>query len=77
MHSRGVHFRDLSGGNILVNIASNKALSFSLIDTARIHAYNHGIAFNLRIADLTGACHKLNWAGRERFMQIYLALSGR
>ena len=77
MHSRGVHFRDLSGGNILVNITSNKALSFSLIDTARIHAYNHGIAFNLRIADLTRACHKLNWAGRERFMQIYLALSGR
>ena len=77
MHSRGVHFRDLSGGNILVNIANNKTLSFSLIDTARIHAYNHGIAFNLRIADLTRACHKLNWAGRERFMQIYLALSGR
>ena len=77
MHSRGVHFRDLSGGNVLVNIASNKALTFSLIDTARIHAYNHGIAFNLRIADLTRACHKLNWSGRERFMQIYLALSGR
>ncbi len=77
MHSRGVHFRDLSGGNVLVNIASNKTLSFALIDTARIHAYNHGIAFNLRIADLTRACHKLNWAGRERFMQIYLALSGR
>ncbi len=77
MHSRGVHFRDLSGGNILVNIGTNNALSFSLIDTARIHAYNHGIAFNLRIADLTRACHKLNWAGRERFMRIYLGLSGR
>ncbi|MES2501668.1 MAG: lipopolysaccharide kinase InaA family protein [Pseudomonadota bacterium] len=77
MHSRGVHFRDLSGGNILVNISAINTLSFSLIDTARIHAYNHGIAFNLRIADLTRACHKLNWAGRERFMQIYLALSGR
>lgn len=77
MHSRGVHFRDLSGGNILVNIGTNNALSFSLIDTARIHAYNHSIAFNLRIADLTRACHKLDWAGRERFMQIYLGLSGR
>lgn len=81
MHSRGIHFRDLSGGNILVNIAKDdhmhNALSFSLIDTARIHAYNHSIRFNLRIADLTRACHKLNWAGRERFMQIYLGLSGR
>ena len=81
MHSRGIHFRDLSGGNILVNIAKDthmhNALSFSLIDTARIHAYNHSISFNLRIADLTRACHKLNWAGRERFMQIYLGLSGR
>lgn len=77
MHSRGVHFRDLSGGNILVNIHAKKQLSFSLIDTARIHAYNHGIDFNLRIADLTRACHKLNWTGRERFMQIYLGLSGK
>ncbi len=77
MHSRGVHFRDLSGGNILVNIDAKKQLTFSLIDTARIHSYNDGIAFNLRIADLTRACHKLNWPGRERFMQIYCALTGR
>lgn len=81
MHSRGVHFRDLSGGNILVNIdakdgLSHPQLSFSLIDTARIHSYNHGIALKLRIADLTRACHKLHWAGRVRFMQIYLGLSG-
>ncbi len=76
MHSRGVHFRDLSGGNILVNIDAKKQLSFSLIDTARIHAYNHGIDFKLRIADLTRACHKLNWVDRERFMQIYLGLTG-
>lgn len=81
MHSRGVHFRDLSGGNILVNIDAKNALSsqqlnFSLIDTARIHSYNHAIAMKLRIADLTRACHKLHWAGRVRFMQIYLGLSG-
>ena len=77
MHSRGIHFRDLSGGNILVNINPNNQLSFSLIDTARIHSYNHAIATKLRIADLTRACHKLHWAGRVRFMQIYLGLSGR
>lgn len=81
MHSRGIHFRDLSGGNILVNIGESNGLqhplNFSLIDTARIHSYNHGIALHLRIADLTRACHKLHWAGRVRFMQIYLGLSGR
>ncbi|MES2637731.1 MAG: lipopolysaccharide kinase InaA family protein [Pseudomonadota bacterium] len=76
MHSRGIHFRDLSGGNILVNMDAKKQLSFSLIDTARIHSYNHGIAINLRVADLTRACHKLPWAGRVRFMQIYFGLSG-
>jgi len=77
MHSRGIHFRDLSGGNILVNILSNNTLRFSLIDTARIHSFTHPIPLRLRIADLTRACHKLDWAGRKRFMQIYLGLTGR
>ena len=77
MHSRGIHFRDLSGGNILVNILPENKLQFSLIDTARIHSYAHGIPLKLRIADLTRACQKLDWSGRTRFMQIYLARSGR
>jgi len=33
-----LHFRDYSGGNILVNILNDKQLQFSLIDTARIQA---------------------------------------
>ncbi|MGQ0442281.1 MAG: lipopolysaccharide kinase InaA family protein [Methylophilaceae bacterium] len=77
MHSRGIYFRDFSGGNILVNISANDECCFSLIDTARIHAFNHSLAFNLRIADLTRACHKLDWVGRKRFMQLYLGLTGR
>jgi len=77
MHSRGIYFRDLSGGNILVNILTDNKLQFSLIDTARLHSFNHPIALRLRIADLTRACHKLHWAGRERFMHIYLGLTGR
>lgn len=77
MHSKGIHFRDLSGGNILVNILPNNNLKFSLIDTARLHSFTHSTAIKLRIADLTRACHKLHWEGRERFMQIYLGLSGR
>jgi hypothetical protein len=77
MHSRGIYFRDFSGGNILVNIHNDQTLQFSLIDTARLHAYNQAIPLHLRVADLTRACHKLDNAGRVRFMQIYLGLSGR
>lgn len=77
MHKRGIYFRDYSGGNILINIHANNVLEFSLIDTARIHNFNHAIPFKLRIADLTRACHKLHGEGRQRFMQMYLALSGR
>jgi hypothetical protein len=77
MHHRGVYFRDYSGGNILVNIENDKQLSFSLIDTARIHSFNYPILFKYRIADLTRACHKLHKPGRHRFMQIYLGLSGK
>lgn len=77
MHSRGIHFRDLSGGNILVKILAENKLAFSLIDTARLHSFNHAAALNLCVADLTRACQKLHWTGRERFMHIYLALTGR
>ncbi len=76
MHSRGIHFRDLSGGNILVKILAENKLQFSLIDTARLHSFNHATALNLCVADLTRACQKLHWAGRERFMNIYLGLTG-
>lgn len=77
MHVRGIYFRDFSGGNILVKISPTKELSFSLIDTARLHSFDLGAPFNLRIADLTRALNKLHWPGRTRFMQIYLGLNGR
>ncbi|HNZ56838.1 MAG TPA: hypothetical protein PKL58_05710, partial [Methylophilaceae bacterium] len=77
LHSRGIYFRDFSGGNILVKIADNQKLQFSLIDTARLHAYNHGTPFKYRIADLTRAINKLHWPGRTQFLRIYLAMSGR
>ncbi len=77
MHSCGIHFRDLSGGNILVKILAENKLHFSLIDTARLHSFNHASALNLCVADLTRACQKLHWAGRERFMNIYLGLTSR
>ena len=78
MHGRLVYFRDFSGGNILVNKLPNQKLAFSLIDTARLKSFNTTpFPVKYRIADLTRACHKLPWAGRERFMQIYLGQTGR
>lgn len=77
MHNRLIYFRDFSGGNILVNAKQDK-LEFALIDTARLRAFNHPpLAMQYRMADLNRACNKLDWSGRERFMQIYLGLTGR
>lgn len=77
MHQRGVFFRDLSGGNVLVNILPNQKLHFSLIDTARARFYNHAIYTNQAMADMARICNKLHWAGRERLMGLYLANTGR
>ncbi len=76
MHNRGCYFRDLSGGNILVNIHA-KTLQFTLIDTARARFTDHVMPMHQRLADLTRACHKLNWQGRERLLGYYLGLIGR
>ncbi len=76
MHSRGVFFRDLSGGNILVKKSANNKLAFPLIDTGRAHFFNHGTSLSKRIADLTRVCNKLHAAGRDRFMALYLARLG-
>lgn len=73
MHHRGTFFRDLSGGNILVNVRANKQLHFSLIDTARARFYTHPTPLNQRISDLARICNKLHWPGRERFLSLYLA----
>jgi hypothetical protein len=76
MHGRGVFFRDLSGGNILVKKADGK-LSFSLIDTGRAHFYLRGTELSKRISDLTRVCNKLHSEGRDRFMQIYMSGLGK
>jgi Lipopolysaccharide kinase (Kdo/WaaP) family len=76
MHERGCFFRDLSGGNILVTI-QNQTLQFSLIDTARARFTDAGVPMHQRLSDLTRACNKLNWQGRERFLGHYFGLIGR
>ncbi|HSH53394.1 MAG TPA: hypothetical protein VK967_00065 [Methylotenera sp.] len=77
MHKRGVYFRDLSGGNVLVKILVNKTLHFSLIDTARARFFAPPMNMSHRLSDMTRVCNKLHWAGRERLMSLYLANSGR
>ena len=77
MHKNGAYFRDLSGGNVLVQVGEDKQLHFSLIDTARAWFYTHPTPFKYRIADLTRMCNKLHWAGRERFLGLYLANTGK
>ena len=76
MHGRGVFFRDLSGGNILVKETADNTLTFSLIDTGRAHFFNRGTPLSKRISDLTRICNKLHPEGRDRFMQMYLASIG-
>lgn len=76
MHNRGVFFRDLSGGNILITKSGHSTMHFSLIDTARAHFFNHPTALNKRISDLTRICNKLHWAGRIDFMNMYLDALG-
>ncbi|PKO44558.1 MAG: hypothetical protein CVU29_09785 [Betaproteobacteria bacterium HGW-Betaproteobacteria-22] len=77
MHKNGTFFRDLSGGNVLVQLRENKKLHFSLIDTARACFFTHPAPLKCRIADMSRICNKLHWAGRERFMGLYLTNIGR
>jgi hypothetical protein len=73
MHQSGTFFRDLSGGNILVQAQHDKQLHFSLIDTARARFYNYPAPLSQRLSDMARICNKLHWAGRERLMALYLA----
>jgi len=77
MHHTGTFFRDLSGGNLLVQVQEDRTLHFSLIDTARARFYSHPAPFSQRISDMARICNKLHWAGRERFMGLYLANSNK
>lgn len=77
MHGRGIFFRDLSGGNILIRKTADDTLAFSLIDTGRIHVFSRPLPLGKRLADLTRICNKLHWAGRKQFMALYMARLGR
>lgn len=77
LHGRGVFFRDLSGGNILIRFQAGGKLEFTLIDINRAHFTHKATVLNKRIADLTRICNKLHWAGREELVGQYLAALGK
>ncbi|MCU0782817.1 MAG: lipopolysaccharide kinase InaA family protein [Verrucomicrobia bacterium] len=71
MHGRGVFFRDLSAGNLLLRRTQNDAIEFALIDTARARVGTKTISTRQRLADLMRLCHPLAWEGREQFLRVY------
>ncbi len=74
MHQRLVWFRDLSGGNILVQVIADNKLQFSLIDTARLRCVKHTpFPRQYRLSDMARACHKLDWVHRHFLMAHYFA----
>lgn len=72
MHGRGIHFRDLSGGNILIGSEGEGRLVFSLIDTGRLRAYEQPLSLDKRLSDLVRICNKMSPGGRDRFMKMYM-----
>lgn len=76
MHSRGVFFRDLAGGNILIDLSQEGTLVFSLIDTARVRCERKAIKLSHRIEDLKRLTNKLNHAQQLIFMNRYLSNIG-
>ncbi|MDP1931111.1 MAG: lipopolysaccharide kinase InaA family protein [Gammaproteobacteria bacterium] len=77
MHRRGVFFRDLSGGNVLVRKGEGETVSFTLIDTARAHFYSEPLPLRKRLSDLSRLLYKLHWDGRMQFLHQYFADIGK
>lgn len=76
MHQRGVFFRDLSAGNLLLRRAEDGAAEFALIDTGRAYVGTAGVSFRQRLADLMRLCHPLVRRERERFLPTYFEAAG-
>jgi hypothetical protein len=75
MHQRGVYYRDLSAGNLLISRVGD-SLQFTLIDTNRARFYNHAVSLRQRLSDLVRVCNKLNWPDRLRLLDYYFAACG-
>jgi hypothetical protein len=75
MHHRGVMFRDLSAGNLLLDIQDDE-LMMTLIDTNRARFYLQSLTVRQRLIDLVRVCNKINWADREVFLAYYFSSKG-
>ncbi len=73
MHGRGVFFRDLSAGNLLLRPAKSGRVEFALIDTARARVGVKSLTIRRRLADLMRLCHPLAWEGREHLLREYFS----
>lgn len=76
MHHRGVLFRDLSAGNMLLNVEAQE-LTITLIDTNRARFYSQALTQRQRYKDLVRICNKLNWTDREALLNYYFAHQGK
>ncbi len=77
MHSRGVFFRDLAGGNILIDSTQAGILAFSLIDTARVRCERKCVSLSHRVEDLKRLTNKLSQEQQLDFMNRYLSKIGK
>jgi hypothetical protein len=77
MHDRGVFFRDLSAGNLLLQSGAGGRTELALIDTGRARFYSHGVSVRQRLADLMRICHPLSWKERGTFLTRYQQQRGQ
>jgi len=72
MHRRGVYFRDLSAGNLLVAFRPGpEELEFALIDTARARFRVKAVSRLDRMNDLKRLVHPLDWRSRRELLDAY------
>lgn len=77
LHGRGCCFRDLSGGNLLVDCSEDEGLKFSLIDTARMRCSQRRLPMKQRVSDLERLILKLKPSLQDAFMEKYMKQLGR
>ncbi len=71
MHHRGCFFRDLSAGNVLIDVGADGVARFSLIDTTRARFFPRPASSAQRVSDLKRICHRLTWPERRAFLAHY------
>lgn len=76
MHGRGVFYRDLSAGNLLLRRTADGSIEFALVDTGRAWIGPRRLTTRQRLADLMRLCHPMAWTAREQFLRCYFESAG-